>query len=115
LNIWLYGAYLLCSVGGMVLFKLGMERSAFRYLDKLLQLSIDPLSLFGLTMYFCSFLLWTVILRKTQLTYGIAILSGLSYMLIMISGFVVFKETISPWKIAGISAILAGIIMINIK
>ena len=115
MSIVLYAAYLCCSVGGMVLFKLGMSHSRFALENKLFNMVLDPTALIGLLMYFCSFLLWTVILRKTQLTYGIAILSGLSYVLIMLSGFLVFKEAITPWKIAGIGAILTGIVLLNIK
>jgi small multidrug resistance pump len=107
--------YLLLTVSGINFFKMGSELTSFRIDLQSMHLSVSYLAAIGLFCYVASFLLWLNILQNNQLTYIIPIATGIGTILILISGVVIFKEVVTPLKIAGILLIIIGVFLINLK
>jgi len=95
--------YVLFSVSGLVLFKLGLS------------LKISWLSILGLLLYVISFLIYMGLVSKNDLSYVFPIASGAVYLLTMLSSVLIFKESIQSMQILGSTFILVGLVLMNIK
>ena len=91
-------SYLILTVLGLVLMKIG-----------------GLISLLGFISYILSFLLFTNLIVKFDLSYIMPISSGITQVLTLLSGYLLFKEKITINGIIGVSLVIIGIIVINIK
>lgn len=67
---------------------------------------------FGLFLFAGSVVLWMLVLASNDLSWGYPIL-GLSYVLVSLSGWLVFGEQISTMRISGILLVIAGAILVG--
>ena len=108
--------YAFLSVGGLTLFKIGAQQTLnVGITGSALSLSISWLSLLGLAMYICSFLIYMGLVSKIQLSYLTPISTGVVYTLTLAVSFLVFHEPMNPLKLVGVFFILCGVILMNIK
>lgn len=108
--------YAIMSVGGLTLFKLGAQRALhIGITSTAFSLEISWLSLIGLAMYVCSFLIYMGLVSKIQLSYLTPISTGIIYMLTLAAAIIVFQETLTPYKLVGAVLVLIGIVLMNIK
>jgi multidrug transporter EmrE-like cation transporter len=66
----------------------------------------------GLVLFAGSVVLWMVVLASNELSWGYPIL-GLSYVLVALSGWLVFGEHISSMRAAGILLVIAGAVLVG--
>lgn len=64
------------SAGGLVLFKLGGQDAALQLGRTGFSLTLSWKMLLGIFCYLCSFLLWLVIVSRTQLTFAMPLSVG---------------------------------------
>lgn len=108
--------YVLFSVSGLVLFKLGStETLTLNVSQTVLSLKISWLSILGLLLYVISFLIYMGMVSKNDLSYIFPIASGAVYLLTMLSSVLIFKESIQSMQILGSTFILVGLVLMNIK
>lgn len=108
--------YALLSVGGLTLFKLGSQQAlSVGVTSTALSLHISWLSLAGLAMYVCSFLIYMGLVSKIQLSYLAPISTGVVYILTLAAALLIFRETVTPMKLIGAALVLCGIVLMNIK
>ena len=108
--------YALMSVGGLTLFKLGAQRALnIGITSTAFSLQISWLSLLGLAMYVCSFLIYMGLVSKIQLSYLTPISTGVVYTLTLAAAILVFHETLTPFKMVGAAFVLVGIVLMNVK
>lgn len=108
--------YALLSVGGLTLFKLGAQQAMdIGITSNVLSVSISWLSLVGLFLYICSFLIYMGLVSKIQLSYLMPISSGVVYMLTFTVALLVFHEPITSFKLIGSFFVLCGIVLMNLK
>lgn len=108
--------YALLSVGGLTLFKLGAQRVLnIGLTSTALSFQISWLSLLGLIMYVCSFLIYLGLVSKIQLSYLTPISTGVVYTLTLAAAIFIFHEPMTTFKIVGVVFILCGIVLMNIK
>lgn len=116
MKILIIAIYLLLSVGGLVLIKLGANTVSIGVNQGIFNCSISWISILGLICYIGSFLIFTfVLVKKFDLIYIMPIITGISQIFVVLAGIFIFKEHISRYGIIGIIAIIAGIILMNIK
>ncbi len=70
--------------------------------------------MFALVMYMVSTLAWIVALRTTPLSIAF-MFNSLSFVLVPIAGFCLFGEQAPRLFLPGLSLIIAGIVLVNIK
>lgn len=107
--------YIIFTIVGLVLMKLGGNTGTFGINGTDFNFSISFISLFGFISYILSFLLFTNIVVKFDLSYIMPITSGLIQVLTLISGFLVFNEQISVRGIIGAGLVISGIVIMNLK
>ena len=107
--------YLLFSIFGITLVKLGGNNpTMFINLAKI-QLQFSLLSIAGIFCYGVSFLLFMYILPKYDLSYITPLTTGLTQILLLAVAFIIFHENITATRIIGVLTIVAGIYILNIK
>lgn len=107
--------YILLTITGLVLMKLGGNTGSILIENMSLSFTMNFISLIGFISYILSFLLFTNIVVKFDLSYIMPITSGLIQVLTLLSGFFIFNEVISTKGIIGASLVICGIIVMNIK
>ncbi len=107
--------YLLFSCVGMVLIKYGSANNAFVIAGRIFSLKLDFYTVVGLVFYLLSFVMWVVVLQKFKLSYISPLVSGISYVLIILLSLIVLHEKISGFQWAGIGVIFIGVILMNVK
>ena len=107
--------YLVLTTLGVILMKKGGNPGAFSLDNSTLKFGISIVSALGLICYICSFLLYTKIIVMFDLSYIVPICTGIVQILTLIFAVVIFKESFSWNTITGASAIILGLILMNIK
>lgn len=108
--------YVLCSVSGLVLFKLGnTEALTLEATPSFFSLKISWLSILGLILYIISFLIYMGLVSKNELSYLLPVVTGSVYLLTMLSSILFFKENIHYIQLIGSAFILLGLMLMNIK
>lgn len=107
--------YIFLYLSGLILMKLGVNTGEFVLNQGTLTFSINVISLLGLVCYILSFLVFTSIVVKFDLSYIVPLTSGVVQVLTLISGFIIFKENISIKGIIGAILIITGIVIMNLK
>ena len=115
MSYWIVVVYLLCSVGGLTLVKLGTDYNQFTLSNYFFNLQLSFTTLLGLVLYISSFLMWTILVQKFELSYIQPISMGISYIMIIMASLFIFKETINLNQWIGIGFILIGVILMNTK
>lgn len=107
--------YVILTILGLVLMKVGGNTGNFCFEQSTLIFSIDLISLVGFVSYILSFLLFTNIVVKFDLSYITPITAGVVQVLTLVSGMLIFKENVSVNGVIGIVLVVIGIVIMNIK
>lgn len=107
--------YILLNLLGLVFMKLGGNTGNISIQSNSFIFSMNFISLIGFISYIISFLLFTSIVVKFDLSYIMPVTSGITQVLTLISGFVIFNEEITIKGIVGAVIVIIGIIIINFK
>ena len=81
----------------------------------LLRLAKQPAFVFGMMLYGLASLLWFRIVSAEQLTVAYPILVSLTFLLVTFGGYFLFSEAITPLKVAGMTTIVLGIVMVSLS
>ena len=114
-NIALIIIYLASATCGQLLVKLGSSKTQLTLQGGMLNITSSWQMLCGLGLYIISFVLFVIILGKYNLSFIIPLLSGVSYVIIMILAATVLHEKVYTSQVFGVAAILIGIVLMNIK
>jgi drug/metabolite transporter (DMT)-like permease len=102
-----------------VLFKFGMSTAAMR--EALLgggttgvarAAALSPWIIGGLALYGLGTVLWLAVLSRADLSQAYPFV-GLSFVLTTVFGWLLFQETMSPSRIAGIAAVVVGVWLVG--
>jgi multidrug transporter EmrE-like cation transporter len=116
--MWIYllfALYIVLSALGLLFIKIGGEDLLISVSSGIFNLQMNIKMLIGMAFYICSFLLFTYIMPKFNLTYIYPIASGILYIIIIITGVVFLREKVTLFQAIGMIIILLGLIVINIK
>ena len=109
----LFLVYVLLSSSGIILFKLGSAELSIKMVSNQLNMNFPMMSILGLMCYLISFILWMIIISKSDVSYIVPLGLGLTNVLILVGSMVVLKESINVYGIIGIVMILGGTLLIN--
>ncbi len=108
--------YVLISASGLILLKIGANHEFMVNISKEgLGISVNWQILLGMLFYVCSFLVSLMAMKKINLSIFYPISSGLGYVVICLTSYLVLKETISLKQLVGMVIILVGVVVINLK
>lgn len=115
MKIILVIVYLILTTLGVVLMKKGGNPGSLALEESTLKFGISIVSAIGLLCYICSFLLYTRIVVMFDLSYIVPICTGIVQILTLIAAAIVFKEQFHWNNVLGASAVIIGLILMNIK
>lgn len=110
----LCGIYLIFSVTGLTFMKIGSSEK-IEVIFSIMGLKFSIQSLIGYASYAVSFLLYTIIISKFDLSFIVPLLGGILNVVVLIIGVYLFKERATLLSILGTLLIIIGIVMINLK
>lgn len=106
--------YALASAGALVLLKLGSQTGApFSVVDGKPHFNLGFYIISGIILYGISFIIYTYLISKNDLSYIIPASTALVYVGIFLASFIIFKEPITALKIVAIFLIVGGVILLN--
>lgn len=112
-NILLIVLYLICSVGGQVLFKMGANKGiSVMVKEGFFNCEVNLMCIAGAISYVFSFLLFIFLLSKYNLSRINPILVGISYILSVMASVIILHEKVSVIHGIGISIIFVGVMVI---
>lgn len=113
MNIVLIVIYVIFAVGGSTLIKYGgIAKSTALFTIPIVNVSLSPISLFGILCYGASFVLYVFLLNRLDLSFVSPVTIGIVYVLLMITAVLVFGEQMTAIKIVGCGLILAGVLLV---
>lgn len=104
--------YIICTTCGITFFKLGGDSFKLAFSNGF-KFEMGWLTFFGFIFYAISFLLWQRLLIKFDLSVMVPIITGISQIIIIIVGYLIFNEKSSLQSIIGALIIIIGIIVIS--
>lgn len=108
--------YVVFSAGGIVCFKLGSKQALEVSLtSSIFSITLSWISILGICLYVCSFLIYMGLVSKYDLSYLIPVISGAVYIVTLLAAIIIFKENIQFYQIIGILFVLVGMVLMNIK
>ena len=107
------GIYLVLTMSGLILMKLGGNTGSFAMENGNINFGISPISLIGFICYIGSFFVYTRMVVMFDLSYITPLCTGIVQILTLIASKVVFKENISIQGIIGASIIILGLLIMN--
>lgn len=107
--------YLLLTMSGLVLMKLGGNTGSFAMENGDINFGISPISLIGFICYIGSFFIYTRMVVMFDLSYITPLCTGIVQILTLIASKIIFKENISIQGIIGASIIIIGLLIMNWK
>ena len=105
--------YVLTTSAALIVLKLGTRIGQPNYLK--LPFNVNLFTIAGIVLYGISFLLYIYLISRFDLGYIIPLAAAFVYILIFTASFFIFNETFTTLKFVGISLIVAGLIVLNIK
>ena len=113
---------LLCNialvVSGQTLIKQGMNKignfSAMPFVQFLVKSFMSPFVVIGIGLYVISAIIWLMLLSRINLSVAYPSLS-LGYLLILFISWFYLRETVTPYQLAGVFLIIAGIYLVMTK
>jgi len=72
-----------------------------------------PLLWIGAACYVCEFFVWLAFLSLVPLSSGV-MLGSINIVVLMIAGRLLFKERLTPWRVAGMLLITLGVIFVGV-
>ena len=116
INIILIAVYIILTIGGVVLFKLGTQKDFLVSIATgIFTLKISLISIIGLVCYLCSFLMYMFLISKFDLTYIVPVTTGIVQVATFVLAIMIFKESVAVSKVVATGLILIGVILLNIK
>lgn len=107
--------YLVLTIVGLVFMKFGGNTGTILFGNGSFSFSMSLISLLGFISYIASFLLFTNIVVKFNLSYIMPITAGIIQVLTLLSGYIIFDENVSINGVIGVVLVIIGIIIMNIK
>jgi drug/metabolite transporter (DMT)-like permease len=105
--------YVLITSAALVVLKLGTREDEPRFFN--LPFPVNFYTIAGVILYGLSFLLYVYLISKYDLGYIIPLAAAFVYILIFTASFFIFNEVFTVVKVAGITLIVAGLILLNLK
>ncbi len=104
--------YLICSLSGLAFMKLGSMEDK-KVLFHILHMKFTVQSISGYCLYIASFLIYTVLITKFELSRLVPVLGGIVNIFVFIMGIVLFHEKFTAGAWIGCICIVTGIVLMG--
>lgn len=101
-------------VAGQLLWKIGLKGASFGSFKDIVSLIFNKYIIGGIVIYAVATFYWLYVLKKYDLT-KVYPLQSMSYILVMITGYFILRESISKNSLIGTGVIILGIFILMKK
>ena len=101
-------------VSGQLLWKVGLRDLSFGSFKDIIAIGMNKYIIGGVVIYAIATVYWLYVLKKFDLT-KVYPLQSMSYIIVLITGFLILKEPISRNSIIGTGVICIGIFIMAYK
>lgn len=108
-------AYILFSVSGLTLIKMGSSQTENSILIPIIEVFVSKWSFIGIICYGMSFCLYLGVVSKFDLGLIIPFVGGIINILILCTSYFVLKEKLSANMVVGAVIVTIGIVIMNFK
>ena len=112
--IIMFACYVLLASSGLILFKLGSANSNLTLSIFGLKINYSIKMILGLLCYGCSFILWMLIVSKSNLTIAMPLSVALVNTLVIIESCLILKEKIKLTQGIGIFIVIIGVCVMTL-
>ncbi len=109
----LFVLYVILSTSGLLLVKLGSAANAIKLDQSLFSFSMSITSMIGFLCYMSSFVLWMVIISKSEVSYIVPLGVAFTNIAILVGSRYILHEQINLGTIIGTLIIIFGVIVIQ--
>ena len=95
--------------------KLGSSSLNIQLQQTIFSMNISLISLLGLFCYLISFILWMLIISRSDVSYIVPLGVACTNIAILIASNLILKETITTNALIGAVVIIVGIVIMNLK
>ncbi|GMO27003.1 MAG: SMR family transporter [Termitinemataceae bacterium] len=113
MSYFLFAAYLLISLTGLMFLKQGSKYLSVSWTNPVLNLNIGAHLIIGCALYGVSFIISLFVMKRFDLSYYYPIAVGVGNVLVSLASMFVFKEHIPFFSWIGILLVCAGVALIN--
>ncbi|MGL4860160.1 MAG: EamA family transporter [Enterobacteriaceae bacterium] len=114
LTLLLWVLNIIVDAAGQISFKMAVTKSIeHQGLAHWKHMLGQPWIWVGVGCYILEFIFWLAFLTLVPLSIGV-MLASINIVVIMIAGRILFKEYLTPWRLAGILLIAAGVSVVGI-
>lgn len=106
--------YIFFSISGLTFLKLGSVKNSY-ILFKIGSIEINCWYITGLLFYSMSFLLYTIVISKFDLSYIAPVMGGIINTVAVFIGIVLFHERVTTLSMTGCILIITGLVLMNIN
>ena len=107
--------YLICSTFGLIMIKIGTSNTSFNISSIYLGMNLSWKLLIGFLSYIISFVLWTIVISKYNLSFIYPLVTAILFILVMISSAIFLKENVTISQIIGVFVIIIGVFITTIR
>lgn len=102
--------YIVFTTSGLALMKLGGDSLKISLTGGPM-FKMGWLTFFGFVCYLVSFLLWQRLLVKYDLSYIVPVATGIVQVIVLLMGYLIFKEKVTVFGIIGAVFVIVGIVL----
>lgn len=113
--VLLFLCYVFLTSCGLLFIKLGGTGTSLTLVHKGISIQCSYQLILGLCCYIISFLLFTIILQKKELSVIYPISAGVVNIASVLMGVFILKEKISTTSLIGVMFTILGIVLLNVK
>lgn len=106
--------YIFFSILGLTFLKLGSIKNSL-ILFRIGNIEINCWYIIGFLFYGISFLLYTIVISKFDLSYIAPVMGGIINTVVVFIGIILFHEQTTSLSMTGCILIIAGLILMNIN
>jgi len=111
-SIFIFTIYVLFSLAGLTLIKMGGNSSG--YTIKMLQFNVSIKTIAGLFFYGMSFLWYVFFISKMQISLVMPILTAINTCAVIAIGILVFGEKLNFGQLLGLGIIIVGVFLLGV-
>lgn len=110
----LFMIYVILSTSGLILVKLGSQGTSIQVINSIFSFSMSLTMIVGFLCYMISFVLWMVIVSKSEVSYIVPLGVACTNIAVLLGSKLILHEPVSVGTVVGTIVIVLGIIIIQV-
>jgi small multidrug resistance pump len=107
--------YIVFTVAGLVLMKIGAKDTIIGFNGSILDVRVSYIIVLGFLCYVTSFIMYIGLLKRYPLVFIQPFTIGIVFLLTILAGVFILKESINIGQILGAVLVIAGVLLVSLN